>query len=58
MTRSRSAAKEAFKVQLKKINMKNDKYESPAIEIVKIELNQAVLVGSFTGENIKEWEDM
>ena len=38
--------------------MKNDKYESPVIEIVKIELNQAVLVGSFTGENINEWEDM
>lgn len=38
--------------------MENDKYKSPAIAIIKIEVEQALLVASFTGENIEEWEDM
>ena len=33
-------------------------YESPAVEILKMQLEQAVLTSSFTGEDIYEWEDM
>jgi len=38
--------------------MKTERYESPAIEIIEMEVGQAVLSGSFTGEGINEWEDM
>lgn len=38
--------------------METEKYESPAIEIIEMEVGQAVLSGSFTGEGINEWEDM
>lgn len=38
--------------------MENDKYQSPAITIIKIEVEQALMVASFTGESIDEWEDM
>lgn len=33
-------------------------YESPQLDIVEIETEQAVLSASFTGEGINEWEDM
>lgn len=38
--------------------MEKDMYESPAIGMVVMETEQAVLSGSFTGENINEFEDM
>lgn len=38
--------------------METDRYESPAIEILELEVEQHVMSGSFTGENINEWEDM
>ena len=38
--------------------MKTERYESPAIEVIEMEVEQAVLSGSFTGEGINEWEDM
>ena len=38
--------------------MVKDNYESPAVEILKMQLEQAVLTSSFTGEDINEWEDM
>lgn len=38
--------------------METDRYESPAIEILVLEVEQPVMSGSFTGENINEWEDM
>ena len=34
------------------------RYESPAMDILEIEPEQAVLISSFTGEGINEWEDM
>ena len=38
--------------------MVKDIYESPTVEILKMQLEQAVLTSSFTGEDIYEWEDM
>ena len=38
--------------------MVKDIYESPAVEILKMQLEQAVLTSSFTGEDIYELEDM
>ena len=38
--------------------MVKDIYESPAVEILKMELEQAILTASFTGEDINQWEDM
>lgn len=38
--------------------METDRYESPAIEILELKVEQTVMSGSFTGENINEWEDM
>ena len=38
--------------------METDRYESPAIEILELEVEQTVMSGSFTGENINEWEEM
>lgn len=35
-----------------------DRYESPAMEIIEMEVEQPILNGSFTGEDINEWEDM
>lgn len=43
---------------LKNRNMEKDKYESPSVEILKVEIDQAILTSSFVGENINEWEDM
>lgn len=33
-------------------------YGSPAVEVVEINTEQAVLTASLTGEGINEWEDM
>lgn len=38
--------------------MNKEKYESPAMQIIEIRIEQAVLSASFTGEDINEWEDM
>lgn len=38
--------------------MKADRYESPEMEILEMEIGQAVLSGSFTGEGINEWKEM
>ena len=38
--------------------MEKDRYESPAVEILKMEFEQALLTASFTGEDISGWEDM
>ena len=38
--------------------MKKERYESPSIEIMKLELEQEILTSSFTGEDINEWDDM
>ena len=33
-------------------------YESHAVEIIKMTVEQTVLSSSFTGEDINDWEDM
>lgn len=33
-------------------------YESPSVETIEIQTESAVLISSFTGEGINEWEDM
>lgn len=39
--------------------MKTEKeYESPVVEVVEMDTGQAVLMASFAGEDIKDWEDM
>lgn len=38
--------------------MKTERYESPAVKILEITAEQAIMVASFTGEGISEWEDM
>ena len=38
--------------------MGTDRYESPRTEILIIEVEQAILSTSFTGEGINDWEDM
>ena len=38
--------------------MEKDEYKSPKIEIMNMEAEQAMLIASFTGEDIKDWEDM
>lgn len=38
--------------------MEKDRYESPVIKTLEIEVEQAVLSGSFTGEGINDWEEM
>ena len=38
--------------------MNTENYEVPRIEIYAIEVDQAILTTSFTGEGINEWEDM
>lgn len=38
--------------------MVTDIYESPKIEVMEMEIEQPLLTGSFTGEDINEWEDM
>lgn len=38
--------------------MNTDKYESPGMEIMEMETEQAVLSASLKGEGINEWEDM
>ena len=38
--------------------MKTDRYDSPSIEILRIEVEQTILTTSITGEDINEWEDM
>ena len=38
--------------------MNADRYESPEMEIMEMETEQAVLSASLTGEGINEWEDM
>ena len=38
--------------------MNIDRYESPKVEILKIEVEQGLLSSSFTGEGINNWEDM
>jgi hypothetical protein len=38
--------------------METDRYVSPRIEIMTLELDQAILSTSFTGEGINEWQDM
>lgn len=38
--------------------MVTDIYESPMIEVMEMEIEQPLLTGSFTGEDINEWEDM
>lgn len=38
--------------------METDRYESPAMEIVEMEVEQPIFSGSFTGEDINELDDM
>lgn len=38
--------------------MENDRYESPTVEIIKMQVEQVMLSSSFTGEDIYDWEDM
>ena len=40
------------------MNMNERRYESPEIEILTVEVDQAILASSFTGESINGWEDM
>ena len=51
----------AYKVNrttLINMKMKTDRYDSPSIEILRIEVEQTILTTSITGEDINEWEDM
>lgn len=45
-------------ITLIKMNMNERRYESPEIEILTVEVDQAILASSFTGESINGWEDM
>ena len=38
--------------------METVKYESPEIEIIKMQVEQSLLISSVAGEDIYEWEDM
>lgn len=38
--------------------METDRYESPGMEIVEMEVEQPILNGSFTGEDINELDDI
>ena len=38
--------------------MENERYKSPEIEIIEMLIRQALLISSFTGEDMNEWEDM
>ena len=38
--------------------MENDRYESPNVEIIKMQVEQSLLISSVAGEDIYEWEDM
>ncbi len=38
--------------------MENDRYESPKVEIIKMQVEQSLLISSVAGEDIYEWEDM
>ena len=38
--------------------MNTDRYESPEMEIMEMETEQAVLSASLTGEGINEWQEM
>lgn len=38
--------------------MEKERYVSPAMEIIEMQTEQAILTSSFTGEDINEWEDM
>lgn len=38
--------------------MEKERYESPAMEVLEMVVEQAVLISSLTGEGINEWEDM
>ena len=40
------------------MNMENDRYESPKVEIIKMQVEQSLLISSVAGEDIYEWEDM
>ena len=45
-------------ITLIRSKMETDRYESPALEILIIQVEQAILTTSLTGEGINEWEDM
>ena len=38
--------------------MQTDRYESPSIEILIMQAEQAIFATSLTGEGINEWDDM
>lgn len=38
--------------------MENNRYESPNVEIIKMQVEQSLLISSVAGEDIVEWEDM
>lgn len=38
--------------------MGNERYESPTVEIIKMQVEQSLLISSVAGEDIYEWEDM
>ena len=40
------------------MNMENDRYDSPKVEIIKMQVEQSLLISSVAGEDIYEWEDM
>ena len=40
------------------MKMEDVRYESPQIEILRMEVAQTILTASFTGEGINEWEEM
>ena len=40
------------------MKMEDVRYESPQIEILRMEVAQTILSASFTGEGINEWEEM
>ena len=42
----------------KQLGMKKIVYESPTVEMVELQTQQAVLLTSLTGESINDWEDM
>ena len=40
------------------MKMEDVRYESPQIEILRMEVAQTILTASFTGEGINEWKEM
>lgn len=58
MSSAAVSARRVNELTLKRMKMKKERYETPAIGILMFEAEQTIMTTSFTGEGINEWEDM